>query len=80
VNDDAVVTYDEAARWLPTDVREHIETTAPCIGGGEHNWRHSSVDIQVAERLSPVRTIESWSCARPGCNLTVNVEPKAVEA
>lgn len=72
---DDVVTYADAAKWLPTDVREHIEATVPCFGGGEHEWQHQAFEIRTMDSTF-TQTREWWSCARRGCNLTVNVEPK----
>jgi hypothetical protein len=75
MTEDELVTHDEVARWLPTDVRERIEVTKPCVDGGEHDWRHDCVEIQSWGR-GVVATIESWACQVPGCWVVARTEPE----
>lgn len=66
-------TYNDVAQWLPTDVREHIETTTPCPVYGKHYWQHSRDEVYVAERREPVRVIEQWYCP---CGLVHTTDPE----
>lgn len=70
-------TYEQVARWLPKDVREAIEATVPCIGGGEHDWQYRSIDVSRMESAFTT-TEEWWSCRLPGCNRTVRTDPAQV--
>ncbi len=69
-----LITYDAVARWLPTDVRERIECTRPCLGGIRHDWRHEAVEICTADTVI-ARRYEWWQCDR--CEVVVKADPEA---
>lgn len=71
--DDEVVTYAEVARWLPTDVRERIEVTRPCVDGGPHHWETRAVDVSCLSEAAP-RELRWWYCTTPDCGVSVNTE------
>lgn len=70
-----IVTYTDAAKWLPTDIREHVEATVPCISGGQHEWHHQAFDVTRMESAFPTK-MEWWTCTRPGCNRIVKTDPQ----
>ncbi len=68
------VTYDDVARWLPTDVRERIECTRPCLSGGRHDWRHEAISVTSMDSVVR-RVYEWWQCDR--CEVVVKTDPEA---
>jgi hypothetical protein len=71
-----VRTYDEAAQWLPTDVREAIEDGMPCPRHSKrHSWRHESATLSIWGR-GAVRVIEHWQC---DCGLIRATNPGVTE-
>jgi hypothetical protein len=73
-----VVTYDEAAKWLPTDIRESIEISLPCRRrGGVHDWRYDRTEFHTMDSVAPVYVSEHWLC--PGCGIVSTTDPEAVK-
>ena len=60
-----LVTYDDAARWLPVHVRAAVELTVPCTldvyGVGHHEW---TTAFEIVEPAGTIRTW--WVCAHCG--------------
>lgn len=72
MTDDEVVTYADAARWLPRDVRTAIEVTRPCVTGGRHDWEHRQIDISSFD--GGRGTLNHWQC--PGCGVHTDTDPE----
>lgn len=73
---DGLVTYEEAARWLPADIREAIEVSQPCSPGmvdTGHLWSQEYVFIR-----SPLSTQirKWWECSL--CHITAREDPRPV--
>lgn len=72
---DEVVTYRDVARWLPSDVRERIEVTRPCVDGSRHQWDSRAVDVRRMDEAAP-RELRWWYCTRPDCGVSLNTDPE----
>ena len=59
---DEVITYADAARWLPADVRYAIEETTPCPHFGAHQWEDLTIDVTTLSDAVP-RTLRYRQCA-----------------
>lgn len=71
-----LVTYADAAQWLPTSVREAIEAAQPCPRGGAHQWHHDRTEITKFGQLEPVLIAEHWHCA---CGLVHTIDPNGAK-
>lgn len=69
---DDIVTWRDAAHWLPADVRETIEATQPCPAGGPHDWDCRTFEAGTLDSLT-VTIYRHWQCTR--CGLGTSRDP-----
>lgn len=72
---DDMPTYAGVARWLPDDIRESIEQSAPCIGDRPHEWHHDQIEVNRWGQKAPERVLGWWECSR--CGITASTEPES---
>lgn len=70
-------TYADVAKWLPTDVREAIESALPCpVSGEAHRWVHDRTAFHQWGKPEPAAVVNRWRCR--WCELVHTTDPEPV--
>lgn len=74
--ENGLVTYAEAAKWLPPAVVRVIDQTRPCpVTHTDHRWVLTDLhEVMSSGRIEPVRIDETWTCSSCGDTATAHPE------